>query len=135
MENLNKDRKALFKDPPPFLARFIELLNLCPMEAWPEFETLIKGLQDEDLRHYMDTELNTGIEAAMDNPFLMHAENHAEEQGAVLLSLKTVGPSSPNAIFGKTRAFYAALGFIQVEELPLWGPDGACLLMVKDLTP
>lgn len=80
MEKLNIDRQALFRDPPPFLASFIGLLDLCPMEAWPEFETLIKSLQGEDLRHYMDTELNSGIEAAVNNPFLMNAESHKEEE-------------------------------------------------------
>ena len=62
-------------------------------------------------------------------------ENYATQQGAVLLSLKTVGPSDPNPIYQDTRAFYDALGFVQVEELPLWGPDAACLLMVKSLKP
>lgn len=64
---------------------------------------------------------------------IQEVESYAIQQGAVLLSLKTVGPSDPNPIYQNTRAFYDALGFIQVEELPLWGPDAACLLMVKSL--
>ncbi|MCK5092341.1 MAG: hypothetical protein KAR30_07405 [Gammaproteobacteria bacterium] len=84
MQKLNEDRRALFKDPPPFLESFIQLLDLCPMEAWPEFETLIKGLQEEDLHHHRDTRLNTGIEAALDNPFLMQVEDDKEEQQMAL---------------------------------------------------
>lgn len=61
-------------------------------------------------------------------------ERRARVEGARMLSLKTVGPSDPNPNFVPTRAFYAAMGFIHVEELPLWGPETSCLLMVKALS-
>lgn len=84
MKRLNEDRKALFQDPPPFLENFIHLLDLCPMEAWPEFEILIKGLQEEDLHHHRDIRLNTSIEAAPNNPFLMQVEDDKEEKQIAL---------------------------------------------------
>ena len=84
MRKLNEERKALFQDPPPFLDNFIHLLDLCPMEAWPEFETLIKSLQEKDLHHHRDIRLNTGIEVALDNPFLMQVEDDKEEEQMAL---------------------------------------------------
>lgn len=61
-----------------------------------------------------------------------HAERALRADGVRLLQVKTVGPSSDNAAYARTRAFYAALGFAPLEELPtLWGPRNPCLLMVK----
>lgn len=78
--NLNKDRTALFQNPSPFLDNFIKLLDLCPMEPWQEFEALIRTLQAEELHHYRDTKLSSGIKAASDNPFLIQAEDDLDEQ-------------------------------------------------------
>lgn len=61
------------------------------------------------------------------------AEQLAAVSGARMLSLKTVGPSDSNPNFVPTRAFYSAIGFVHVEELPLWGPETSCLLMAKPL--
>ncbi len=61
------------------------------------------------------------------------AELLAAAGGARMLSLKTVGPSDSNPKFVPTRAFYSAMGFVHVEELPLWGPETSCLLMAKPL--
>ena len=50
-----------------------------------------------------------------------------------LLSVKTLGPSRPDAGYAGTRRFYGALGFQPVEELlDLW-PGNPCLIMVKPL--
>lgn len=50
-----------------------------------------------------------------------------------LLSVKTLGPSHPDAGYALTRLFYDAAGFRPVEELlDLW-PGNPCLLMVKPL--
>lgn len=84
LRKLNNDRQALFQNPPRYLERFIKLLELCPMEPWHEFEALIKSLQDEDMQHYRDTKLATGIEAALDNPFLMRTEDEIDEEHVAL---------------------------------------------------
>jgi GNAT superfamily N-acetyltransferase len=61
------------------------------------------------------------------------AERQARDDGVTLLSVKTLGPSHPDAGYARTRLFYAALGFQPVEELlDLW-PGNPCLLMVKPL--
>jgi hypothetical protein len=80
MERLNADRNLLFQNPAPAIAKFIQLLDLCPMESWQEFEALIKSLQVEELHRYRDARLKIGIQAAMDNPFLMQAEEPVEEE-------------------------------------------------------
>jgi len=65
---------------------------------------------------------------------LAHAEEALRGDGIRLLQVKTLGPSHPSAAYGRTRAFYAAMGFLPLEELPeLWGADNPCLLLVKCL--
>ena len=78
MLSLNKVRQALFENPAPSLKSFIDLLELCPSEAWKEFEALIAFLREEDLRHFHEAAQKTGIEAAADNPFLMQEEDNIE---------------------------------------------------------
>jgi GNAT superfamily N-acetyltransferase len=54
--------------------------------------------------------------------------------GCQLLQVKTRGPSQPDAGYARTRQFYAALGFLPLEETTeLWGPRDPCLMMVKVL--
>jgi GNAT superfamily N-acetyltransferase len=60
-------------------------------------------------------------------------ESIVRDDGASLLEVKTLGPSHPDRGYADTRAFYAACGFLPVEELlDLW-PGNPCLIMVKPL--
>jgi len=95
LHKLNTDRQVLFRSPPRYLGNFIHLLELCPMEPWHEFEALIKSIQDEDMQHYRDTKLNTGIEAALDNPFLMRTDDEIDEE---YVELKKKCRITPNEI-------------------------------------
>jgi len=62
------------------------------------------------------------------------AATYARAGGCALLHVKTLAPSDPDSSYAATRAFYAAVGFLPLEELPqVWGPDNPCLLMVKVL--
>lgn len=76
MLSLNQARQAIFENPSPSLKSFIDLLELCPSEAWKEFEALIAFLREEDLRHFREDTQKSGIEAAADNPFLMQEEDN-----------------------------------------------------------
>ena len=70
-----------------------------------------------------------GIGAAM----LAETERLVRADDARLLTVKTLGPSRPSKEYDDTRRFYAACGFLPVEEfLDLW-PDNPCLLMAKPL--
>jgi GNAT superfamily N-acetyltransferase len=61
------------------------------------------------------------------------AEERLAADGVTLMSVKTLGPSHPDAGYADTRRFYAAMGYQPVEELlDLW-PGNPCLLMVKPL--
>jgi GNAT superfamily N-acetyltransferase len=54
--------------------------------------------------------------------------------GCKLLQVKTLGPSREDAGYALTRQFYAALGFLPVEEIAdLWDPESPCLIMIKPL--
>ena len=62
------------------------------------------------------------------------AAAYARAEGFALLHVKTLAPSDPDPNYAATRAFYAAAGFVPLEELPqVWGPQNPCLLMVKAL--
>jgi GNAT superfamily N-acetyltransferase len=62
------------------------------------------------------------------------AENWLREQGAGYLTVKTLSATVPDPSYAATRAFYAAMGFVPLMELPgLWGPENPCLLMLEKL--
>ncbi len=56
-----------------------------------------------------------------------------QADGARLLSVKTLGPSHPDAGYAATREFYRACGFLPVEELHGLWPENPCLVLVKHL--
>ena len=60
-------------------------------------------------------------------------ETDLRADGAVLLEVKTVGPSYEDAGYAATRAFYEARGFLPVEEIENLDWDGPTLIMVKTL--
>ncbi|MEM7125534.1 MAG: GNAT family N-acetyltransferase [Chloroflexota bacterium] len=66
---------------------------------------------------------------------LLHeAEAHLQAQEVEYLQAKTLSNSHPDEGYAKTRAFYQAVGFRPLEELPtLWGEENPCLLMIKRL--
>ncbi len=62
------------------------------------------------------------------------AAAYARAEGFALLHVKTLAPSDPDPGYAATRAFYEALGFVPLEELPqVWGPENPCLLLVRVL--
>jgi GNAT superfamily N-acetyltransferase len=65
---------------------------------------------------------------------LNRLEEEARAQGASLLHVKTLGPSSPDAAYARTRAFYQAMGFIPLlETTAFWGEVDPTLVLVKPL--
>jgi GNAT superfamily N-acetyltransferase len=62
------------------------------------------------------------------------AASYARAESFSLLHVKTRAPSNPDPGYAATRAFYAAVGFRPLEELPqVWGPENPCLLMIRPL--
>jgi GNAT superfamily N-acetyltransferase len=51
-----------------------------------------------------------------------------------MLQVKTLGPSHPDPGYARTRAFYEAVGFLPLQEIPDLWPGNPCLIMVKMLT-
>jgi GNAT superfamily N-acetyltransferase len=66
---------------------------------------------------------------------LVHrVEDEQRAHGVELLQVKTFGPSGASLEYARTRAFYAALGYLPLEErTDIWGPDNPCLISVKPL--
>jgi len=58
----------------------------------------------------------------------------ARENGARFLTVKTLSESHPDPGYAKTRAFYAAIGFVPIEEFgTLWNPDNPAVMLLKVL--
>jgi ribosomal protein S18 acetylase RimI-like enzyme len=86
------------------------------------FEVHVLGVKPERHRH------GTG-RALMDA-----ASAHARADGIRFLTVKTLSARDPDEGYAKTRAFYEALGFVVIDELPtLWSPDNPACLMLKVL--
>jgi N-acetylglutamate synthase-like GNAT family acetyltransferase len=62
------------------------------------------------------------------------AKRHSLEKGARFLTVKTLSSNDPDPGYAKTRAFYGAMGFVAIAELPeLGGPENPTVLMLKVL--
>lgn len=70
-----------------------------------------------------------GIGSALVGAF----EDDLRASGAVLMEVKTVGPTYEHAGYAATRAFYEARGFLPVEEVPGLDWDGPTVIFVKPL--
>ena len=85
-------------------------------------EVLVMGIREDAHRQ--------GIGRAL----LHRAQEWLKDQGVEYLQVKTLGPSHPDVNYAKTRAFYLAMGFKPLEELPhIWDEGNTCLIMVKRL--
>ena len=59
-------------------------------------------------------------------------EDWLRSEGVEYVHLKTRGPSKPDEGYERTRAFYTALGYRPLEELPtLWNEENPALLLVN----
>jgi GNAT superfamily N-acetyltransferase len=61
------------------------------------------------------------------------ASEKARLSGHRYLTVKTVGPSRPNAAYEATRRFYLAAGFEPIEEFDGLWDENPCLLMLKPI--
>ncbi len=60
------------------------------------------------------------------------AAAHARGQGARFLTVKTLSARDPDPGYARTRAFYAAMGFWAIDELPeKWSPGNPQVLMLR----
>lgn len=62
------------------------------------------------------------------------AKDYARKHAFTYLMVKTVGPSSDDASYAKTRLFYENEGFLALEEIKdLWDPHNPCLIMIQNV--
>jgi GNAT superfamily N-acetyltransferase len=65
---------------------------------------------------------------------IARAETFARGAGVPFLTVKTLSSRDPDEGYARTRAFYAAVGFLPIDELPeLWSPDNPAVIMLKVL--
>lgn len=63
------------------------------------------------------------------------AEKELRELGVEYFQVKTLGVSSPEPYYAKTRKFYESAGFKPLEEFLNFWEGNPCLQMVKRLPP
>jgi ribosomal protein S18 acetylase RimI-like enzyme len=62
-------------------------------------------------------------------------EDELRADGVRLVQVKTFGPSGTSAEYERTRAFYASVGYVPLEErTDIWGPGNPCLISVKPIS-
>lgn len=65
---------------------------------------------------------------------LAHLESEAKRRGAKWLLVKTLGPSSSDPYYARTRLFYQAMGFTPLFETEaFWGQGTPALVLLKAL--
>lgn len=65
---------------------------------------------------------------------LKAAENWLSESKVKILQVKTLGESRESIEYERTREFYEKMGFMKIEELyDFWPQGNPCLIMVKYL--
>ena len=79
LESCNQRRINIFENLPYFLRYFVKLLDLCPSEPWKELEQFLKNIRNEEIAHYRKTSQSMGIDAAIDNSYLLQIEEDREE--------------------------------------------------------
>ena len=65
---------------------------------------------------------------------MQEAEAWLKQQDVEYLQVKTLGPSSDDRNYARTRAFYLAVGFRPLEEFKqIWDAQNPCLILIKQL--
>lgn len=65
---------------------------------------------------------------------LASVEDQLLADGVELVQVKTFGPSGFSVEYERTRAFYASVGYLPLEErTDIWGPENPCLISVKPI--
>ena len=65
---------------------------------------------------------------------LQEGEQWLRNHDAEFLTVKTLSAAAEYEPYERTHAFYLAMGFMPLMELPtLWGPENPCLIMIKPL--
>ncbi|MEG2017783.1 MAG: GNAT family N-acetyltransferase [Clostridium sp.] len=60
--------------------------------------------------------------------------NYCRENGVEFLQVKTIDGASPDKNYAKTRKFYKAIGFKELECIPeIWGEYNPCLIMIMKI--
>jgi len=65
---------------------------------------------------------------------LDQADAYLRSLNVEYVQVKTLSPSHPDPHYARTRAFYQAIGFRPLEEMPeLWGERNPCLILIRRL--
>lgn len=61
--------------------------------------------------------------------------DYCRENGMEFLQVKTLDKSNPDKYYARTREFYKAVGFRELECFPeLWGENNPCLVMIMHIS-
>lgn len=71
LEKMHLQRRTMFEKAGGPVKDFINDLELCPMEPWRVYESVLRALLSDEDDEYYEKLNNSGIQAAADNPYLM----------------------------------------------------------------
>lgn len=104
------------------------------VDGRPSGLVVLKQTSDVAMELHLICVLRAWHRVGLGGALVRAAEAHLREQGVRWLHVKTLGPGHPDEGYSQTRAFYMAMGFEPIEEIPsVWGPENPCLILVKRL--
>ncbi len=68
---MHQQRRTMFEKATGPAKDYINDLELCPMEPWRVYESVLRALLSEEDDEYYEKLNNSGIQAAAENPYLM----------------------------------------------------------------
>jgi len=94
-------------------------------------------------RHFPETAEITWMAVAPDShrrglgrALIAALDGRLTREGARLLLVKTLSEHGDSEHYDRTRAFYLAMGFLPLQEMPdLWDAENPALLLVRPLGP
>lgn len=79
IEQLHMERQRLFDKADAKTRDFVRLIDLCAAEPWLEYEVFMHRLEGLLRKKYFETKHGGGVEATLNNPFLMQTEDITAE--------------------------------------------------------
>ncbi len=80
IEELHGKRQLLFRKADGKIQEFIKLIDLCAAEPWLEYEVFMRRLQGELRKRLFDIKNRVGVEAGLNNPFLMQVDDVKDDE-------------------------------------------------------
>lgn len=124
---------------PESTAEYIKESSKMPFWAAYDKETAVGFMAIKKTSEYTSEIYVMGIDEeyhrkGIGKALFQYCYNYCRENGVEFLQVKTVDESSSGKNYAKTRKFYKAMGFKELECIPeIWGEYNPCLIMIMKI--